>query len=140
MQGLRAVFDTLRPRLVSFRGERGGELFDLPDAPRPDADVPAPVRLLPEWDNAIVGRADARLLPPQHRSAVFQPGLRVLATVLVDGVVVGTWKIERRKTAAVLNVIPVRQAAGAGSPRDRGRGRGDAGSSARRMPAPERSG
>ena len=80
MQGLRAVFDTLRPQLVSFRGERGGELFDLPDAPRPDADVPAPVRLLPEWDNAIVGRADARLLPPQHRSAVFQPGLRVLAT------------------------------------------------------------
>jgi DNA glycosylase AlkZ-like len=102
--GLRPVFDTLRPRLVTFRGERGGELFDLPDAPRPAADVPAPVRLLPEWDNAIVSRADARMLPPQHRSAVFQPGLRVLATVLVDGVVVGTWKIERRKTSAVLIV------------------------------------
>ena len=104
IQGLRAVFETLLPRLVSFRGERGGELFDLPDAPRPEADVPVPVRLLPEWDNSIVGRADARLLPPQHRSAVFQPGLRVLPTVLADGVVVGTWKIERRKAAAVLIV------------------------------------
>ena len=59
---LRPVFEALRPRLVSFRTERGGELFDLPEAPRPPADVPAPVRLLPEWDNAIVGRADARLL------------------------------------------------------------------------------
>ena len=87
--GLRPVFEALRPRLVTFRGERGGELFDLPDAPRPDRRLPAPVRLLPEWDNAIVGRADARLLPPQHRSSVFQPGLRVLPTVLVDGVVAG---------------------------------------------------
>ena len=101
---LRPVFEGLRPRLVTFRGEHGGELFDLPDAPRPSADETAPVRFLPEWDNALVGRADARLLPPQHRSAVFQPGLRVLATVLVDGTVAGTWKIERRKTAAVLEV------------------------------------
>jgi hypothetical protein len=101
---LRPIFEALRPRLVTFRGERGGELFDLPDAPRPAEDTPAPVRLLPEWDNAIVGRADARLLPPQHRSSVFQPGLRVLPTVLVDGVVVGTWKVERRRATASLIV------------------------------------
>jgi hypothetical protein len=99
IQGLRAVFETLRPRLVSFRGERGGELFDLPDAPRPEA-VPPPVRLC--LVHKIVGRADWGVR--QHRSAVFQPGLRVLPTVLADGVVVGTWKIERRKAAAVLIV------------------------------------
>jgi DNA glycosylase AlkZ-like len=102
--GLRPVFESLRPRLVSFRGERGGELFDLPDAPRPPADAPAPVRLLPEWDSVIVTRADARLLLPQHRSSVFQPGLRVLPTVLVDGMVVGTWKVDRRRAAATLIV------------------------------------
>jgi hypothetical protein len=94
--GLKPVFEGLRSRLIAFRGERGGGLFDLPEAPRPPADVPAPVRLLPEWDNAIVSRADGRLLPAQHRSSVFRPGLRVLPTVLVDGSVAGTWKMERR--------------------------------------------
>jgi hypothetical protein len=102
--GLKTAFERLRPKLVSFKGERGGEVFDLPDSPRPDPDVAAPVRFLPDWDNAIVGRADARMLAPQHRSKVFQPGLRILATVLVDGVVAGTWKIERKKTSAELIV------------------------------------
>jgi hypothetical protein len=102
--GLKPTFEALRPRLVTFRGERGGELFDLPDAPRPPVDAPAPVRLLPEWDNVIVSRADARLLSTQHRSSVFQPGLRVLPTVLVDGIVAGTWKLERRGAAASLVV------------------------------------
>jgi hypothetical protein len=62
------------------------------------------VRLLPEWDSVIVTRADARLLPLQHRSSVFQPGLRVLPTVLVDGTVAGTWKIECRRTTGSLIV------------------------------------
>ena len=103
---LKPVFEALRPQLVTFRGERGGEMFDVPDAPRPDPDSPAPVRFLPEWDNAIVGRADTRLLPREHRSKVFQPGLRVLATVLIDGEVAATWKIERRRNAATLTVSP----------------------------------
>ena len=106
LPSLKPAFETLRPQLVTFRGERGGELFDLPDAPRPDPEVPAPVRFLPEWDNAIVGRADARLLAAEHRSKVYQPGLRVLATVLIDGQVVGTWKIERRKKVATLTIAP----------------------------------
>jgi len=101
---LKPVFETLRPQLVTFRGERGGELFDLPDAPRPDPDVPAPVRFLPDWDNAIVGRADARLLAGEHRSKVYQPGLRILATLLIDGQVAGTWKIARRKKTATLMI------------------------------------
>jgi hypothetical protein len=79
-------------------------LFDLPDAPRPAADEPAPVRLLPEWDNVLVGRADARLIAREHRPSVFRPGLRVLATVLVDGMVAGTWQVERRRKVATLAV------------------------------------
>lgn len=104
LPALKPTFEALRPRLVTFSGERGGELFDLPDAPRPSIDTPAPVRLLPEWDSVIVTRADARLLPLQHRSSVFQPGLRVLPTVLVDGTVAGTWKIECRRTTGSLIV------------------------------------
>lgn len=107
MQGLKPVFERLRPTLTSLAaGPRGAELFDLPGAPRPDPDEPAPVRFLPDWDNILIGRADERLVAAKHRSAVFQPGLRVLATFLIDGMVAGTWRIDRKKTTATLTLTP----------------------------------
>jgi hypothetical protein len=52
---LNAVFERLRPRLLTFRDDAGGELFDLPEATRPEPEAPAPVRLLGEYDNVLLG-------------------------------------------------------------------------------------
>lgn len=106
MQSLKPVVERLRPQLISLPGPGRAELFDLPRAPRPDPDEPAPVRFLPEWDNMLIGRADERFVATTHRKAVFLPGLRVAATFLVDGVVAGTWKAERVKATATLTLTP----------------------------------
>lgn len=103
---LRETFEALRPRLLTFRDEARRELFDLPDAPRPDGDVPAPVRLIPDYDNLVTTRHDERFVAKGHRPKVFLPGLRVAATVLVDGFVAGTWRVDRKKDTAALTVDP----------------------------------
>jgi hypothetical protein len=103
----RALVEELRPKLRSLKGERGRELFDLPGAPRPPEDTPAPVRLLPEFDNVLLGHADRkRFVADEHRPRIYLPGLRVAATFLVDGRVAGTWTVERAKGLASLRLEP----------------------------------
>ncbi|PWU52533.1 hypothetical protein DLJ46_02860 [Micromonospora globispora] len=82
------MVDGKRPQLRVFADEHGRELFDLPDAPRPDPDVPAPPRLLPEYDNILLAHADrTRVISDQDRKRVITPV--VAATVLMDDVVRG---------------------------------------------------
>jgi hypothetical protein len=88
LAGMRDAFEELRPRLRSLRDERGRELFDVPRGPLPDPSTPAPVRFLPEYDNALLGYDD--------RSRVVPPGVPMWTavgwgTVLVDGFVVARW-------------------------------------------------
>ncbi len=99
---LREVTERLRPRLRTFRDEHGKELLDLPDAPRPDLDTPAPPRFLPEYDNVLLSHADrTRIIAYDHRERVFTKG-----AALVDGFVRGTWKITRRRGTATLLIEP----------------------------------
>ena len=101
------VFERLRPRLRVFRDEHGKELFDLPDAPRPSPDAPAPPRFLPEFDNLILSYADrARVIANDHRRVIAARNGMVPAVVLVDGFVRGTWKIEKTRRAATLVIEP----------------------------------
>jgi hypothetical protein len=107
LRGLKEAFEALRPKLRVFRDERGRELFDLPRAPRPPAETPAPIRFLPDYDNLLLSHADrARVISDAHRARVATSNLRVLATFLVDGMVSGVWRIERGKTAAALVLDP----------------------------------
>jgi hypothetical protein len=101
------VVERLRPRLLCFRDEYGRDLFDLPDAPRPDPDVPSPPRFLPEFDNLILSHADrTRVIADEHRKAIASRNGMVPATFLIDGFVQGTWKTERNRGKAMLEVEP----------------------------------
>ncbi|MCO1577370.1 winged helix DNA-binding domain-containing protein [Crossiella sp. SN42] len=89
--GLPAAVAALRPELVSYRDERGRELLDLPGAPLPDPETPAPVRFLPAFDNAILGYQDrTRIIDDAHRN-LSVAGARV---VLVHGRVAATWTVQ----------------------------------------------
>ena len=88
-QSLAAMADTL----VTFDGPGGVVLHDVPDAPIPGEDTPAPPRLLGMWDSTLLAYADrARILPPDHRSVVIRRNGDVLPTLLVDGFVAGVWR------------------------------------------------
>ena len=86
-----------RLKLRRFRDEGGAELLDLPRAPLPDADTPAPVRLLPVWDATLLVHARRTgILPERHRSKVFNAKTpQSVNTFLVDGQVAGTWRLEK---------------------------------------------
>lgn len=82
-------------RLRSFRDERGRELLDLPRAPLAQADVAAPPRLLPRWDELLLAYKDrTRVLADEHRKTVIHRNGDVQQTFLVDGSVAGLWRQE----------------------------------------------
>ncbi|MDP8911434.1 MAG: winged helix DNA-binding domain-containing protein, partial [Actinomycetota bacterium] len=96
---LAPAFD--RVELRRFRDEHGRELIDLPNAPLPDPDTPAPVRFLPTWDSVLLVHARRTgVLPEPYREIVFN--VRVppsMPTFLVDGVVRGAWKYDKGRIA-----------------------------------------
>lgn len=104
---LRDVIERLRPRLAAFRDERGRELFDLPDSPRPEPDTPAPARFLYDFDNLLLSHADrSRIIRDEYRKRLVSKNGVLPGTVLVDGFVRGIWKIEQHGVAATLTIQP----------------------------------
>ena len=100
LTGLREVVERLRPRLRIFADETGRELFDLPDAPRPDPATPVPVRFLPEYDNVLLSHADRSRVVPKHRRPALARSWRIgHGSVLHDGFVTGVWRLEREPRA-----------------------------------------
>ena len=99
------VTERLRPQLEAFRAEDGRELFDLPDAPRPGPDVPAPVRFLYEYDNLLLSHADrSRFFTDEPIEAIAKRRQSVPGAVLMDGLVRASWTVGRDGDTAVLTV------------------------------------
>jgi hypothetical protein len=99
-----ASFAGLRPAelpldgldLRRFQAEDGAELLDLPRAPLPAADTPAPPRFLPTWDATLLAHARrALIIREEDRARIFNTKMpQSLPTFLVDGTVAGTWRQE----------------------------------------------
>ena len=110
LTGLREPIERLRPQLRTFRDEQGRELLDVHGAPLPDPETPAPPRFLPDYDNVLLGHADrTRVMDGRGRAVIGMP------TVLVDGFVAATWKLDLTARSATLVVEPFEPLA----PRDR---------------------
>lgn len=106
---LSEVFGRLAPRLRTFIDENGTVLHDLPDAPLPDPATPVPARYVAEFDNLVLGHADrSRIVADEHRPALMSRNGIVPGTVLVNGMVGGTWQITTVRGHAVLRVTPFR--------------------------------
>ncbi len=104
---LQQTVDVLRRELLVLSDDAGTELFDLPDAPRPEPDTPAPVRFLAEFDNAVLSHADrSRIIAPQDQQRIMTKNALILGTVLVDGFVRGSWRTEKSGRTTRLVVTP----------------------------------
>jgi len=107
------VLEQLRPSLVTFRDEQGAELFDLPTAPRPGEDTPAPVRLVAEFDNLLLSHAErSRVISLEATRRLYTANGVIPGSVLIDGFVAGTWRLTRSRPGATVTIElfgPVRQ-------------------------------
>lgn len=104
---VRSAIAALGASVRTFADARGRALFDLKGAPRPDADTPAPVRYLPKWDSTLLAYVPAdrvRILPESHRKIVIGKNGDVAQTILVDGVVAGTWTVTVKPREATISV------------------------------------
>jgi hypothetical protein len=98
---MRPVFERMRPQLRTFRDEAGREMFDLPRAPRPGPDEPAPVRLIPDYDNILLAHADrTRIMPAGRHLGMFSSNGVMQGAVLVDGFVRAMW-VPRKSTLEI---------------------------------------
>jgi hypothetical protein len=90
---VRDALQAMAGDLEELEGPDGAALFDVPGAPLPDEETPAPPRLLPMWDSTLLAYADrSRVIPPDHRRLVTRNNGDVLPALLVDGYVAGVWR------------------------------------------------
>jgi hypothetical protein len=106
LSGLREPIAPFRSELETYRDEAKRELLDLPGQPLPEGDVPAPVRFLGELDSLVLAYDKrARVISEEHKTRIYSANLRGVASVLLDGFVGATWRLEKGKKGAVALVV-----------------------------------
>ena len=105
---VRDALQAMAGDLEQLEGPDGAALFDVPGAPLPAEDTPAPPRLLPMWDSTLLAYADrSRVIPPDYRRLVARNNGDVLPTLLVDGSVAGVWRpVETGIEATAFHRLP----------------------------------
>jgi hypothetical protein len=106
---IRVAIEQLGPKVRTFTDPRGRTLYDLKGLPLPAADTVAPVRYLPKWDSTLLAYAPperVRILSEAHRKTVIAKNGDVAQTILVDGMVAGTWSVIARPREATIAVAP----------------------------------
>ena len=110
---LNEVVVRLGPQLRSFTDEHDAQLWDVQEGLLPDADCPAAVRFLPDYDNVLLSHADrSRVIAAEHRPLIFS-GNGVYATVLVDGFAAARWSLDRGTATTTLVIQPFAKLAAA---------------------------
>jgi hypothetical protein len=104
LQALGPVFEKFRGTLRTFTDERGRELFDVEDGPLPHPDTPAPPRFLPEYDNVGLGHADRSRIISRDQMRFLAELRWTVGGLLVDGFFAGTWRVQRSKRNAILDI------------------------------------
>jgi hypothetical protein len=90
---VKEALQALSRELERLKGPDGAVLYDVPDAPHPPEDTPAPPRLMAMWDSILLVYADrSRVIPSEYRKLVTRSNGDVLPTLLVDGYVTGVWR------------------------------------------------
>lgn len=113
LTGVAEIVEDLGARVRRFQGPEGETLFDLPEAPHPDPETPAPARLLGGFDNLLLSHADRRrLLDERHRAHVATVNGIFHPTLLIDGRIAGTWKLATDRKAAQVTMTPFALLAG----------------------------
>ena len=102
LRATREILERLAPRLRVLRDEDGRELVDVPDAPLPSGDTPAPVRFLPEYDNVLLGHKDRSRIAAGRVIPWIEVGW---GAVLVDGWFTARWRL----ADGVLRIEPFRR-------------------------------
>jgi hypothetical protein len=107
---IRNLLDGLGSELAAFEDEHGRTLYDLPQAPRPDPDTDVAPRLLGAFDSTLLAygaKRRERIVPEALREVVYQKAnLQIRPTILIDGLVAGTWSIDVRRGEATLTLRP----------------------------------
>lgn len=98
--------------LRRYRSEAGRQLVDVAGSPLPDADVPAPPRLLPMWDSTVLAFADrTRIVGDADRARIIARNGDTLPVFLVDGVVAGRWWAVAERERTRIELEPFRRLA-----------------------------